>query len=61
MVVGRSSDSVEDKIEKYVKTHDVTFKLPIIGSVTLGGRNLESEELDFKLNFSDNENDVQGN
>ncbi|KAF7279540.1 hypothetical protein GWI33_007059 [Rhynchophorus ferrugineus] len=50
---GRSSDvSFTDFIENYVKSHDVSFKIPFVGStVTLGGRNLDNEELSFKLKF----------
>lgn len=59
VVVGRSSESLEENIENYVKTHDVTFKLPVIGSVTLGARNLDSDELDLKLDFK-SDNEVQG-
>nr|XP_023027129.1 uncharacterized protein LOC111515126 [Leptinotarsa decemlineata] len=48
--IARSGD-VEDKIENYIKTHDVTINLPIVGSVTLGAKNLDNEELDFSLKF----------
>ncbi|ENN79238.1 uncharacterized protein LOC109535243 [Dendroctonus ponderosae] len=50
---GRSNDvSVQDYIENYIKSNDISFKLPIVGStVTLAGRNLDNEELGIKLNF----------
>ncbi|KAG5893950.1 hypothetical protein JTB14_009697 [Gonioctena quinquepunctata] len=49
-VSGRSGD-YEGRIEKYIKTHDVTFKVPVVGTVRLGARNLDSDELDFSLQF----------
>lgn len=50
---------LEESVEEYLKSHDVTFKLPIVDSkVTLGARNLDNDELDVKLNFSKGE--VQG-
>lgn len=50
---------LEENIEEYLKSHDVTFKLPIVGSkVTLGARNLDNEEVDLKVSFSEGE--VQG-
>ncbi|CAH1111171.1 unnamed protein product [Psylliodes chrysocephalus] len=50
---GRSdSGDIEDKIENYIKNHDVTFDLPVIGSkVTLEGKNLDNDEFDIKLKF----------
>ncbi|CAG9760741.1 unnamed protein product [Ceutorhynchus assimilis] len=47
----RSDADYEDKIENYIKSHDVHFKLPVIGSVSVEARNLDSDELDFKINF----------
>lgn len=49
---GRNDGSLEDKIEKYVKSHDVTIKLPV-GSVKLGAKNLDNDELDIKFNFGE--------
>ncbi|ERL86324.1 hypothetical protein D910_03732 [Dendroctonus ponderosae] len=48
---GRSNDDYEDKMENYIKSHDVEFKIPAVGSVTVEARNLDSDELDFKINF----------
>ncbi|XP_057652287.1 uncharacterized protein LOC130891506 [Diorhabda carinulata] len=51
---GRSSNvgGIEDHIENYIKSHEVTFDLPIIGSkVTLEGRNLDNDEMNMKLKF----------
>ncbi|XP_030768106.1 uncharacterized protein LOC115891705 [Sitophilus oryzae] len=50
-ISSRSNADYEDKIENYIKSHDVHFKLPVFGSVTVEGRNLDSDELDFKVNF----------
>lgn len=51
-VTSRSEDSIEDHIENYLKTHDVTFNLPIFDTkIALGARNLDNEELDLKVNF----------
>uniref|UniRef100_A0A6P7F2Y1 Uncharacterized protein LOC114324582 n=1 Tax=Diabrotica virgifera virgifera TaxID=50390 RepID=A0A6P7F2Y1_DIAVI len=50
---GRSAaGSIEDHIERYIKSHEATFDLPFIGSkVTLDGKNLDDEEMSIKLNF----------
>lgn len=56
----RSIETLEDKLEKYVKDHDVAFDVPIIGSrVTVGARNLDSDEVDLKINFSSG-SDLEG-
>ncbi|XP_063919187.1 uncharacterized protein LOC135134436 [Zophobas morio] len=49
-ITSRSENSIEDTVEEYMKSHDVTFNLPGT-KVTVGARNLDSEELDFKVNF----------
>jgi len=52
--------SLQDFIENYIKSNDISFKLPIVGStVTLAGRNLDNEELGIKLNFGSG-SEVQG-
>lgn len=52
-ITSRSDASLEDHVENYLKTHDATFKLPILGSsVTLGARNLDQDELDLNVKFS---------
>lgn len=58
---GRSSDvSIQDFIENYIKSNDISLKLPIVGStVTLAGRNLDNDELGFKLKFGSG-SEVQG-
>lgn len=59
--IGRSDGSIEDKVEEYVKSHDAKFELPLVGStVTLATSNLDQDELDIKLKFSDS-SEVQGN
>jgi len=51
----RSSPSIEDALESYIQTHDVTLKLPIIdSSLTVNARNLQDDEIDVKLNFNSN-------
>lgn len=50
-VTSRSENSIEDNVEEYIKKHDVTFKLPLESKITLGARNLDSDEVDLKLNF----------
>ena len=53
-VTSRSEMTLDKTIEEYVKSHDVTFNLPMLESkVTLGARNLDDDELDVKLSFSD--------
>ena len=52
------SNSLEDTVEDYMKTHDFTFKLPYIGStLTFAGRNLDQDEVDVKLRFEDGQVD----
>ncbi|XP_045474013.1 uncharacterized protein LOC123680257 [Harmonia axyridis] len=49
---GRSS-SVEGNVENYLKSHDVTVKFPGVSSaVTVEGRNLDSNEINLKLNLN---------
>lgn len=59
-VTGKSGAGIEEKVADFMKVHDATFKLPIIGTeVTLQGKNLDQDEVDLKINFSDS-TDVQG-
>ncbi|KAL3267848.1 hypothetical protein HHI36_006989 [Cryptolaemus montrouzieri] len=52
-ITSRSEQSIGDKIENYIKSHDVTFKFPIVDSeVTVDARNLDSDSLDIKWNFN---------
>lgn len=58
-VSARSEGSLDENVEDYLKSHDVTVKLPIVGStVTIGARNLDADELDLKLKFSDSEEEI---
>lgn len=58
--IGRGEESIEDKVEEYVKSHDAKFELPLVGStVTLATSNLDQDQLDIKLKFSDS-SEVQG-
>lgn len=46
-------DSLEDKIENYIKTHNVNIKLPMVDStIEMEARNLDSNEIDFKVQLS---------
>lgn len=47
----RSTSDVETSLEGYLKTHDAVFKLPFDSTVSLTARNLESGEVDLKLNL----------
>ncbi|KAF2893999.1 hypothetical protein ILUMI_12177 [Ignelater luminosus] len=59
-VSGRSDASLEENIQEYLQSHDVTFKFPVEGSsVTVGARNLDQDELDLKFRFSESGNGVQ--
>lgn len=50
--VGRSGgDSLEDAVETFVKSNDVTFKVPYVGDVTVDSRKLDDDEVNLKLNF----------
>ncbi|KAG5893947.1 hypothetical protein JTB14_009694 [Gonioctena quinquepunctata] len=49
---GRSGGSLEDHVEGYIKSHDVSFDVPMIGSrVTMDAKNLDNTELNLKLKF----------
>ncbi|KAF7279542.1 hypothetical protein GWI33_007061 [Rhynchophorus ferrugineus] len=47
----RNNEDYEDKIENYIKSHDAEFQVPALGTVTVDAKNLDSDELDFKVNF----------
>lgn len=51
----RSNDeSLEDKVERYIQTHNVNVDLPIIGAnIEMATRNIDNSEIDFKVNFAD--------
>ncbi|XP_057652282.1 uncharacterized protein LOC130891503 [Diorhabda carinulata] len=44
----------EGKLEKYIKTHDVTFKLPLLGTVRLNTKNLDNEEMGLSIKYGTN-------
>nr|XP_040229099.2 uncharacterized protein LOC120953334 [Anopheles coluzzii] len=49
---GRAPTGLVEQIENYVRSHDVTFKMPIAGArVTVSPRNLEQDELNVTFNF----------
>lgn len=50
---GRSMDSLEQKLEQYVKSHQVSVEVPLTGAtLSLGGRNLENDELDLTIKLN---------
>ncbi|CAG9817455.1 unnamed protein product [Phaedon cochleariae] len=53
-VSSRGAD-YEEKLQTYLKTHKVSIKMPFVGTITIGARNLDSDELDFNLNFGGTE------
>ncbi|KAF5305228.1 hypothetical protein FQR65_LT07767 [Abscondita terminalis] len=53
-ISGRSGVSLEENVQDYIQSHDVTFKLPFEGSsVTVNSGNLDKDEIDFKLRLSE--------
>ncbi|KAK9890826.1 hypothetical protein WA026_012172 [Henosepilachna vigintioctopunctata] len=47
------SNSVEDNVENYFKSHDVKIKFPGVGAdVTVEGRKLDEDEVNLKLNLN---------
>ncbi|EFA10566.1 uncharacterized protein LOC657675 [Tribolium castaneum] len=53
ITTGRSDDSFETTVEEYMKSHDVTLNLPVIGStLSFTGRNLDQDEVDVKFKFN---------
>ncbi|XP_058811394.1 uncharacterized protein LOC131676291 [Topomyia yanbarensis] len=49
----RSAAGLMENVEQYLKSHDVTFKLPVANAkVTVSPRNLDSEELSLTVNFA---------
>ncbi|XP_055551189.1 uncharacterized protein LOC129733459 [Wyeomyia smithii] len=49
----RSASGLVDNVEQYLKSHDVTFKLPLANAkVTVSPRNLDNEELSLTVNFA---------
>ncbi|XP_056635936.1 uncharacterized protein LOC130444681 [Diorhabda sublineata] len=51
-VASRSYDNIEDSIEDYIKKHDITFKVPLIGDITVDSTDLDNEKIDIKWNLS---------
>ncbi|XP_055586226.1 uncharacterized protein LOC129738922 [Uranotaenia lowii] len=48
----RSSAGVLDNVEQYLKSHDVTFKLPVADAkITVSPRNIDNEELSLTVSF----------
>ncbi|GJQ71850.1 hypothetical protein Trydic_g11528 [Trypoxylus dichotomus] len=58
-VTGRSGSGLDYVITEYVKNHDATVNLPIIGPITVDGRSLNDEESDLEFSMSESE-DVEG-
>ncbi|CAH0555709.1 unnamed protein product [Brassicogethes aeneus] len=51
-ITSRGDASIEDHVEEYIKGHDATFKLPVVGAVTVEARNLDNDEINFKVNYN---------
>ncbi|CAH2059290.1 unnamed protein product, partial [Iphiclides podalirius] len=50
---GRSTGDFFDGVESYIRSHDVTFQLPIADTkVTVSPRNLENDELSLNIKFN---------
>ncbi|XP_026472436.1 uncharacterized protein LOC113376655 [Ctenocephalides felis] len=59
-VDGRSDGSFLDSVEKYLKGHDVSFKMPFGESkVKISPRNLDNDELDISVKFEDDVNEAK--
>lgn len=42
-----------DTVEKYIESHDVTFKVPLAGAkVTVSPKNINEDELNLKIKFA---------
>lgn len=50
-VSARGASSIEDRVQEYIQSHDVTFKLPLGSQVTLGARNLDNDEISLNVKF----------
>ncbi|XP_072389934.1 uncharacterized protein [Diabrotica undecimpunctata] len=50
-IESRSYDNLEDSVEDYIKKHDVKFRVPLIGDVTVDSSALDSEQVEVKWNF----------
>lgn len=50
-VSARSEGSLLDNVERYLSSHDVTFKLPLDSSVKVSARNIEDDQLTFDVRF----------
>lgn len=60
-ISGRSGDdSIETEVIELMKSHDLKFKLPAVGAVTVDSQNLDKDEIDFKLDFGDEETASEG-
>lgn len=52
--VGRSASDVVDVLSQFIQRNDVSLKLPMADSkVTISSRNLDNDEIDFKIKFAD--------
>ncbi|KAI4461721.1 hypothetical protein MML48_5g00010397 [Holotrichia oblita] len=57
---GRSDSSFDNIITEYVRSHDATLYLPIIGPVTVDGRSLSDEASDLDVSLSESEVEGRG-
>ncbi|XP_044727530.1 uncharacterized protein LOC123291126 [Chrysoperla carnea] len=60
-VSGRSDGDFLDTIESYIRSHDVSFKLPIVGGeVTVQPRNLDQDEFNVNVKLNDSADEAKG-
>lgn len=60
-ISSRSADgNLEDDVVELMKSHDVKFKIPAIGAITIDSKSLDKEEIDLKLNFGDEGTQTEG-
>lgn len=60
-VSGRSDGDFLDTIESYIRSHDVSFKLPIVGGeVTVQPRHLDQDEFNVNVKLNDSADEAKG-
>lgn len=60
-ISARSESGILDTVESYLKSHDVTFKVPVADAkVTISPRNINDNELNLKIKFNEETGPVEG-
>lgn len=60
-ISARSESGILDTVESYLKSHDVTFKVPVADAkVTISPRNINDNELNLKIKFNEESGPVEG-